>query len=101
MKTILFLMLFIAVIRYGTVSVPTTLGSVGEDSGRDGYLVLNIEFDQTYYLLGFEFYASNTGSVQTAVNSFYLKKISINAGETFFVVKLADRRLGPVRAFDL
>ena len=54
-------------IRYGTVSVPTTLGSFGTDSGRDSYLVLNIEFDRTYYLLGYEFYAANAGTVQTAV----------------------------------
>ena len=53
--------------RYGTMSVPATLTSVATDSGRLDYLVLNIEFNRTYYLLGFEFYAVNAGTVQTAV----------------------------------
>ena len=54
-------------IHYGKVSVPATLTSVSSDSGRQSYLVLNIEFDRTYYLLGFEFYSVNPGTVQTAV----------------------------------
>ena len=60
-------MSFAAAIRYGTVSVPLSVASPGTDSGREGYLVLNIEFNATYYLYGYEFYAANAGSVKTAV----------------------------------
>ena len=51
------------------VNVPASVPSPTSDSNKpDGYLIMNIDFNATYYLVGFEFYTVKAGTVTTLVS---------------------------------